>query len=126
MSSSGFQGDYLSATTKVYYMHQPQFQHFTRYCLYTMLATVAPIPRSFLKESFPFFQVKRGRGFYLIFFRHFLVSTQSCVGLLLFATAGTRMAMCKIGSALFKPSLPPLSRIYIQHLQIGQNGLFRI
>lgn len=58
MSSSGFQGDYLSATTKVYYMHQPQFQHLNRYCLYTMLATVAPIPLMFIRTTLSFFLVR--------------------------------------------------------------------
>ena len=40
-SSSGFQGDYLSATTKVFYIHRPLSYHFTRYCSYTMLGNRA-------------------------------------------------------------------------------------
>jgi hypothetical protein len=40
-SSSGFQGDYLSATTKVFYIHRPLSYHFTRYYSYTMLGNRA-------------------------------------------------------------------------------------
>jgi len=64
--------------------------------LYKLLATVARIPKSFFcSPSLSFFFVVRGGGF-LFSFLHCL-----CVlAVLLFATAGTRIAMCKTALAL--------------------------
>jgi hypothetical protein len=65
--------------------------------LYTLLATLARFPRCYFSlRGYYFFFVVRGGGF-LFSFLHFL----SALAVLLFATAGTRIAMCKTALTLF-------------------------
>jgi len=64
-----------------------------------MLPTVARLLRPLLEQIISIcctLKIKKGgRDFYLIFYECFLLNEKPCGGALLFATAGTRMAICK-------------------------------